>query len=136
MATSAKASSQQFSALTWNIEGIKRNTFLLAEVLKTKDISLAFLSETQAYQCDLSNIAQYIEHDYCYSLNSDDISDPELPLLRSNAKGGTMILWKKCLDPYIKVINVLSTSFLPIVLTLPGSRPTNHDTEFVSEKLP
>ena len=50
---------------------------------------------------------------------------------------------EEVLDPYIKVINVLSTSFLPIVLTLPGSRPTIHvalylpthgqDTEFVSE---
>ena len=42
----------------------------------TKEKSyLAFLSEPQLYQCDLPSITQYISHDYCYALNSDDIYD-------------------------------------------------------------
>ena len=102
-----------------------------------------FLSEPQAYQCDLPNIVQYINHDYSYSLNSDDMIDSELPLLCSKAKGGTMILWRKWLDPYVRVISVASSSYLPIVIILPQCRPSvhvalylpthGHDTEFVSE---
>ena len=143
MATSAKATSQQLSALTWNVEGIKKNIFPLAEVLNSKKSSLVFLSEPQVYQCDIASIAQYIDHDYCFSLNSEDDMDPELPLLKSKAKGGTMVLWRKWLDPHIKVIPVTTASFLPLVLTLPGYQPSVHvavylpthgqDTEFVSE---
>ena len=143
MATSAKATSQQLSALTWNIEGIKRNVFSLVEVLTSEKSSLVFLSEPQVYQCVMANIVQYLDHDYCSSLNSEDIMDPELPLLKSKAKGGTMVLWRKWLDPHIKVIPVSTASFLPIVLTLPGCQPSVHvavylpthgqDTEFVSE---
>ena len=54
-----------------------------------------------------------------------------------------MILWKKWLDPYIKVISVMSQAFLPVVLTLPGCQPSvhvalylpthGHDVEFVTE---
>ena len=131
------------SALTWNIEGVKRNVFVLADILRVRNCSLAFLSEPQAYQCDLEYVTQYIGSNYCHALNSDDLYDPELPLYQSKAKGGTMVLWQKWLDPYIKVINVTSASFLPVVLSLPGSKPSVHvalylpthgqDTQFVSE---
>ena len=131
------------SVLTWNIEGIRRHKFFLAEILEQQSISLAFLSEPQAYQCDISNAAQYIRHDYCYALNSDDLYDPELPLTVNKAKGGTMVVWRRSLDPYIKVVEVSSSAFLPILLTIPGYCPSVHvalylpthgqDSEFVSE---
>ena len=89
MVTSTKASTDQLTALTWNIEGIKRHSFLLSEILNTELPSLVFLSEPQVYQCDLSGILQYIDQEYCHSLNSEDIYETELPLLRSEAKGGT-----------------------------------------------
>ena len=143
MATSAKASYQKLTALTWNIEGVKRNMFMLAEILNSRSCSLVFLSEPQAYQCDLNHITQYIAHKYCYMLNYEDNYEPELPLHQSKAKGGTMVLWQKWLDPYVKVVAVTTTAFLPIVLSIPGSQPTVHvalylpthgqDTEFVSE---
>ena len=143
MATSAKATPQQLRALSWNIENIRRNVFVLRDFLNTEDVSLVFLSETQVYQCDLPSIVQYLDHDYCYSLNSDDLYDQDLPLVNSRAKGGTMVLWKKCLDPHIKVVSSPSSSFLPVVLTLPNCRPSVHitlylpthgqDTKFMSE---
>ena len=112
-------------------------------MLHTEGSSLVFLSEPQIYQCDLPSIAQYLDHDYCYSLNSDDLYDEELPLICNRAKGGTMVLWRRYLDPHIKVIPTTSSSYLPIVLTLPGCCPSVHvavympthgqDTEFMSE---
>ena len=142
MATVAKASNQQISALTWNIEGIRRHIFFLAEILNREKSYLAFLSEPQVYQCDLPNITQYISHDYCFALNSDDIYDPDLPMVSSKALGGTMVLWRKCLDPYVKVIQTVSSAYLPILLTVPGCQPSVHvalylpthskDAEFVS----
>ena len=126
MATSAKAHNNQMSVLTWNIEGIRRHRFFLAEILEQENISLAFLSEPQVYQCDISGIAQYIRHDYCYALNSDDLYDPELPLSGNNAKGGTMGMWRSSLDPYVKVVEVSSSAFLPLLLTLPGYCPSVH----------
>ena len=143
MATSAKASSTSLTCLTWNIEGIRRNCFVLAEILNTRDLSFAFLTEIQAYQNDLQNVLDYVQEKYCFAATSDDIMDPDLPLLRSKAKGGAMILWKQWLDPYIKVIPPTSSSYLAIVLRLPGRQTSVHvslylpthgqDTEFVSE---
>ena len=138
----AKASNNQIPVLTWNIEGIRRHIFLLAETLTREKSYLAFLSEPQLYQCDLPSITQYISHDYCYALNSDDIYDPELPMATSKAIGGTMVLWRKCFDPYVKVVQAASSAYLPILLVVPGCRPSVHvalylpthgkDVEFVS----
>ena len=143
MAISAKASYQPLSALSWNIEGLRRNLFSLVNILHTWQPSLAFLSEPLAYQCDLQTMQQYLEPQYCFSLNSEDIYDPELPLYKSKSKGGTMVLWQKWIDPYVKVIPVNTTAFLPILLSLPGTRPAVHvslylpthgqDSAFVSE---
>ena len=112
-------------------------------IFKCFNITLVFLSEPQAYQCELSSILQYINQEYCHSLNSEDIYETDLPLLRSKAKGGTMVLWRKYLDPHVKLIDVNSTAFLPLLLSMPGRCPSLHvalympthgqDTEFVSE---
>ena len=112
-------------------------------MLHAEGPSLVFLSEPQIYQCDLPSIAQYLDHDYFYSLNSDDLYDEDLPLICNRAKGGTMVLWRRWLDPHIKVISSTGSSYLPIVLTLPDCHPSVHvaiympthgqETEFVSE---
>ena len=122
----AKAPSQLLTCLTWNCEGLRRNVFILSEFLNTRNPSLAFLCEPQTYQCELRPLVQYIERDYCYSLNSEDLYEPELPLHKNRAKGGTMVLWRRDLDPYVKVIPVNTAAFLPIVLTLPETRPSVH----------
>ena len=77
---------------------------MLAEILNNDSPSLLFLSEPQVYQCDLTSILSQIEPDYCYSLNSEDVYEPDLPMVKSKAKGGTMILWRKWLDPFVRII--------------------------------
>ena len=69
---------------------------------------------------------QYFHGEYKYSLNSEDILDPDLPLSKSRAHGGTMILWKANLDPYITVHPVRSTAFLPVIFSPPNGPPSIH----------
>ena len=64
--------------------------------------------------------------DYKACLNSSDRYDPELPLFKSKAHGGTLILWKTQWDPYITTSHLTTTSFLPIVFQPPGIHPTIH----------
>ena len=95
------------------------------------------------FQCDSNQFFQYIEGEYCWHLNSDDLHDPELPLTRSRSHGGTAALWQKNLDPYVEIISTTTTAFLPIVLKMPGLRTAIHiaiymptsgkDNEFVAD---
>ena len=104
---------------------------------------LVFLSEPQVYQTDINQYTTGIQHEYCYSLNSDDLMDPDLPLVKSRATGGTLAMWRKWLDPHISVYPTQSSAFLPLVLQLPSSRVSVHiaiylpthgkDAEFISE---
>ena len=133
----------EFRALTWNCEGVKNNIFKLNSVLLNNNVSFAFISEPQLYQCDAASIFQYLEGDYCWSLNSHDILDPELPLVKSRAIGGTLMLWQKELDPFIEVLSVNTTAFLPVIFRMPGLMTSIHislylpthskDSEFVSD---
>ena len=54
-------------------------------------------------------------------MNSPDKNDPELPLIKSKAHGGTMVLWKTKHDPYIDIHPVVSSAFLPVIFNPPGS---------------
>ena len=62
------------------------------------------------YQCDIHDVVQYIEHDYCVATSSDDVYDPDMPIYKCRAKGGTMVMWRKELDPYVKIIPATSSS--------------------------
>ena len=122
---------------------MKNSIFQLKNVLSTSKISFACLSEPQLYQCDVQQLLQYLEGDYCWHLNSDDLPDPELPLVKSRAFGSTMMLWMKELDPYIEVIPTNTTAILPIMFKMPGLKTTVHialympthgkDSDFVSD---
>ena len=57
--------------------------------------------------------------DYSWELNSEDKYAEDLPMRKSKAKGGTLVLWKKKLDKYITVHPVNSPSFLPIIYSPP-----------------
>ena len=97
------------------------------------------------FQCDQQLEMQLFRGEYCSSLSSEDIFDPELPLIKRSAKGGTMALWKKDLDQYVSVQASPSSSFLPIVFSPPGHPSTIHlsvylpnagrDAEYVEEVL-
>ena len=95
------------------------------------------------FQCDAPQVLQLLQSDYNYFLNSDDLHDPELPIIKNRSYGGTMFLWRRELDPYIKVHKPSSPAFLAISLAVPGLRTSTHVTiylatsgkeyEFVSE---
>ena len=87
---------------------------------------LVFLNETAIFQHDVSQVTKPIGGEYCYSLNSEDNFDPELPLFKNRSHGGTMILWKRYLDPFITPIKTPSSSFLPILMDIPGSPLSCH----------
>ena len=116
---------------------------MLKDVLTNHKPDLVSLSEPQTFQCDAEQLLECLDGDYCYRLNSDDLLDPELPLVKTRSLGGTMTLWKKQLDPFIEIYNTSSTAFLPVILRIPGIVTSIHitiylpthgkDSEFVSE---
>ena len=94
------------------------------------------------FQCDLELETSLFKGEYSSVLSSEDILDPELPLLR-RAKGGTMAMWKSHLDQYVNPCTTVSSSFLPLIFSPPGLATTIHiavylptagkDVEFVEE---
>ena len=51
---------------------------------------------------------------------------PDQPLDSRRAAGGTMIMWRSKLEPYITVLPTTSSSVLPIVLSVPGVELSAH----------
>ena len=129
--------------MTWNIEGIKPHQHVLSEALLSHLPDLVFLSEPQLYLTDITQCTVGVEHEYSHWLNSDDLMDPDLPLVKSRAVGGTLAMWRKWIDPFITVYPAQSTAFLPLILQLHDTRLSLHiaiylpthgkDPEFVSE---
>ena len=117
--------------MSWNIEGIKNHIFMLKDVLFTSNVDFIFLSEPQVYQCDVQQALKYLDGDYCYHLNSEDLFDPELPLLTSRSFGGTMALWRRHLDPYVEVLSSTSAAYLLLILKMPGIRTSVHVTIYL-----
>ena len=129
--------------ISWNIESVVRNIFNLKYFLDKYLPDMVFLSEPQAYSCNLDLAAKPLSGSYNFELNSKDKLDPDIPLMKTKAHGGTMILWKAELDPYVAVHPVSSTAFLPVIFDPPGALrsihiavylPTlGHENEFVDE---
>ena len=69
---------------------------------------------------------KYFNHNYCFSLNSEDKYDLDIPLTKSQAFGGTLVLWKKSLDPFISLCPVTTSSFLPLILRPPNAPVSIH----------
>ena len=129
--------------LTWNIEGYSRSSLEIRQLADAYSPDLILLSEPWLFQCDSQLVTQLLNPQYKMLLNSDDVYDPELPLLHSNTSGGTMLMWTIENDPYVTVVPVDSTSFLPMVFSPPGHAPSIHiavylpthgqENEFMSE---
>ena len=68
---------------------------------------------------------------YCHSLNSSDLSDPDLPLVTTKAFGGTMAMWRKEYDPFVTVHQSPTSSILPLVFDHPDLRPSVHLTIYL-----
>ena len=99
---------------------MKRNIFNLKAFTDLHKPQLLFLSEPQMFQSDLPAATRYFQGEYTTILNSEDLHNPDLALSTARAKGGTMVMWQKDLDPYITVHLSDSSAFLPIVLQIPG----------------
>ena len=132
-----------FRSMSWNIEGIRNSSFGLQHFIDLHSPSLICISEPQSYQCDISSTLQNISPSYSYHLNSEDLFDEYLPLVKSKAKGGTLLLWSSELDPYITILPTPTSAILPCRVSLPGLIISYHiciylptagkDDQFVSE---
>ena len=115
-----------YLALTWNIEGFARNVLNLRHYVDLHHPDFIFLSEPQIYANDLELVLGPLSAEYVASLNSADQYDPSLPLVKSKAHGGTLILWQRKHDPFVSVWPVSTTAFLPILFHPPGSSLSIH----------
>ena len=69
--------------------------------------------------------------------------DPELAFVKNRSHGGTMILWRKSLDQFVKILPTETASFLGIVFHPPATQPSLHvsiylptsgkESEFIEE---
>ena len=114
------------TCLTWNIESFTRNVFSLQKFIAQYNPDLIFLAEPHLYQCDHLSSMTHFRGEFSSSLNSEDLYDLDLPLRSPKAKGGTMIMWKNALDPYVNIHRPECSSFLPIVVSLPNTPPAIH----------
>ena len=106
-------------------------------------MDLLFLSEPNVFQSDAISVLYPLKAKYCYFLNSDDLHDPELPMVRSRLIGGTLVLWAHLLDPYVTIHPPTTSAITALILCIPGYQVTVHiaiylptsgrDTDFLSE---
>ena len=129
--------------MTWNIEGVRRNIFNLVELCFQYKPDFILIAEPQVYKCDIDLTMSYLKGHYSFYLNSMDIFDPELPILKTKAHGGTLVLWKKQFDTFITILPAPSSAVLPFLFHPPNYAPTIHiciylpthgqDAEFIEE---
>ena len=76
--------------MTWNVEGLRRNVFNLKYFTDIHSPDIIFLSEPQIFAHDVDLVMSYLQGEYCFTLNSADKYDLDLPLTSNRAHGGTM----------------------------------------------
>ena len=123
---SSQGQISKFVALSWNVEGLKRNIFSLAHFLDRYKPCLTFLSEPLIFSCDINAVMKTTLPNYNFHLNSEDLYNSALPLEKARAKGGTLLLWPSHLDPFITILPAPSASILPCRLRLPGRITSYH----------
>ena len=121
-----KAEQIVLKCLTWNIENLKRNHFNLKTLTDRLQPDLMFFSEPNVFSHDLPQLMRLLSPTYAFSLNADDKYDDELPLIKNNMYGGTMIVWRKEYDAHITIHPVTTSSFLPIIFSPPGAPVSIH----------
>ena len=129
--------------MTWNAEGLKTSIYMIKDFLALHSPGLVFISESQVFLSDIGILMKNIQGEYCYFLNSEDYHNPEIAMSNNTTSGGTLLLWRRDLDPFITVHPVHTTSFTPLVLKLPGIPTSIHiviylpthgkDANFISE---
>ena len=117
---------KKLTSLSWNIEGLKRNVFALKDFTEMYSPDLLFLSETQIFQADYQAYMKFFSGEYSSSLNSEDLLNLDIPMISTRPKGGTLVMWKHCLDPFVTVHKTDSSAYLPIVLDIPNFQTSIH----------
>ena len=94
--------------------------------LKEYTPDLIFLSEPQAFSCDIDRMLTPFDNVYRFEFNGEDKFDADLPLTKLKAKGGTMALWHARLHPYVTVLETPSPSIIALMLKPPMCVPSVH----------
>ena len=105
----------QLSVITWNIEGFLRNFQTLESIAKQFD-----------FYVGATNVQMW-PSTHSWTL-SEDVHDIDLPLTHPKAKGGTCIMWKTSMSPFVKI---LPTSPPSVLLTPPGILPSAHTVVYL-----
>ena len=121
-----KTGAKIFTLISWNIENFKKNLFSLKSFTDLYKPDLVFISEPQIFQSDLQHCMTYFCGDYSSSLNSEDFHSPDLALYKTKAKGGTLVMWRNFLSPFITILPVDTPAFLPVLLAIPHLLPSIH----------
>ena len=98
----------------------------IRQIADAYSADLIFLLEPCLFQSDASAATSLLSSDYKVFLNSDDLYEPDIPLLKNRAHGGTMTCWKYTLDPYITVLGTETSRITPILLEMPGFQSSVH----------
>ena len=78
------------------------------------------------HQSDLPPLILPFQGEYHFHLNSEDMYESDLSLVKSRAHGGTMIMWHNSINPYITILPSQSPSFQSTLLKIPGTLSSIH----------
>ena len=122
---------------------MKRVVHELSELSLSASVDFIFLSEVWLFQADVPIVMKGLSDEFCWSLNSEDLFVPDLSLRKSRAHGGTMILWRKRHDPFVKPLETTSSHFNVVLFKPPMNTQSIHvciylptaglDQEFLEE---
>ena len=100
--------------------------YALTEIVHSNNFTFIALNETQLFQCDAPLLMSKLGGHYRFFLNSDDLYDDSLPSVRNSSYGGTMLLWRTDIDPYVQIIEPSTPAFLTAIFKPPGLATTAH----------
>ena len=63
---------------------------------------------------------------FCMFLNTDDMYDPELAMVKNRLVRGTLALWFASLDPYVTIHQPSTSSHTALILAMPGYTVSIH----------
>ena len=105
---------------------MERNASSLTHFLSTHNPLLVFLSEPQAFSCDIAQILSALSPTYSYHLNGEDSYSPDLPLTARRSFGGTLAIWHSAINPFVTLLPTSSPAILPLHLAIPGLASSTH----------
>ena len=95
-------------------------------MVEHEEPALIFISEPWVHLADSLLATDTLNNLYNFYLNSEDRHDELISLQKSRAHGGTMTLWSKDLDPYVTILEPVSSRILVLVLDVPGFQVSVH----------